>query len=394
VWLPDVQPLLRLPAVASRLEELPDGREAKAVSEVLTAAVQSMGPSQYRRLLEIVLGLDPAYEHLSAQARRERAGKEFRGGHRPVAAGTIRQYHEPRALAELASLLSAQSDEGNVSSTAISERRAKRRIEWHPDVRATWAGERLRFWLMSLPPEAIQPALGQLEEIVRSAGVREWVAYDLYGAYDLAVAGWVPRDASSVAQAIDKALRPEAQLEFLVQDVVFHSSWAESDGVMRRPTLETLQRGPPSFETPGDTETDSAFSLLERENILTRTEDPSGFPFLVVIGTQHPWIGAGGKDHLTEKLRAVLAQAPPPAFTERALYTGVGGGWPSHIITGRIAFDSFPALHASLIGPINEVVVGDARARVFVGSGGTSYSARGIQFIDAPIAPPPQAIAR
>ncbi len=72
-----------------------------------------MASPEYRDLLKVVLGLDPKVEDLSARQRREIAGRQFRGGTRPVAWGTIRQYHEPRALNHLAATLLVLDADGN-----------------------------------------------------------------------------------------------------------------------------------------------------------------------------------------------------------------------------------------------------------------------------------------
>src|SRR5215218_6284702 len=107
VWSPEVQPLLQLPAVQEKADELGADRPAQALKSVLQAAVDDLGESQYRVLLTIVLGLEPQYEFLSAGEKRAVAGERFRGGARKVGAGTIRQHHEPRALDELATRLMA-----------------------------------------------------------------------------------------------------------------------------------------------------------------------------------------------------------------------------------------------------------------------------------------------
>jgi hypothetical protein len=101
-WLHEVgQPLFALRQVRRRFR---DGRASsleEAVVQVLReAAADLTTPS--RRIVEIVLGLDPQYLGKSAQERRTLAGEQFRGGARPVAWGTIRQYHEPKAIDELA----------------------------------------------------------------------------------------------------------------------------------------------------------------------------------------------------------------------------------------------------------------------------------------------------
>jgi hypothetical protein len=85
-----------------------DDVRVKALVDVLSQGVQQLGSRSSAILLSTVLGLDdPTLLDLTASQRRGLAGKRFRNGRRVVTAGTIRQYHEPRALDKLASLLAA-----------------------------------------------------------------------------------------------------------------------------------------------------------------------------------------------------------------------------------------------------------------------------------------------
>jgi hypothetical protein len=76
----------------------------EAVVAALREAAENL-PGPHRKIVEIVLALDPDYRGMTAQARRELAGKEFRGGARPVSGETIRQYHERQAIQMLADQL-------------------------------------------------------------------------------------------------------------------------------------------------------------------------------------------------------------------------------------------------------------------------------------------------
>lgn len=103
VWRNDAGPLLSLPGVRTR-PEAPANSEG-ALKELLLQSLEDVPSPQYRGLLRVVLGLDPEHADLPATERRAVAGRMFRGGSSPVSAGTIRQHHEPKALAELAAVL-------------------------------------------------------------------------------------------------------------------------------------------------------------------------------------------------------------------------------------------------------------------------------------------------
>lgn len=112
LWSSETHALFEIPAVKRRITDPSDTEAPQVVQEVLEAGIDRIRSQQYRHLLMIVLGLDPATHDLSARERRQIAGQQFRGRTKPVAAGTIRTYHEPRALDDLATVLLALDADG------------------------------------------------------------------------------------------------------------------------------------------------------------------------------------------------------------------------------------------------------------------------------------------
>jgi hypothetical protein len=101
--------LMGLDCVRSYVAEGPaEAVYADAVRSYLEFAVTRVPSREYRTLLMVILGLrDERWQRAewrarSAQERRAEAGQLFRGEDGPVASGTIRQIHQPRAVAELA----------------------------------------------------------------------------------------------------------------------------------------------------------------------------------------------------------------------------------------------------------------------------------------------------
>jgi hypothetical protein len=111
--------LLKLNLVADRLAVDPSADEdeldrayCEALSALLRDAVRDPRMRRlYRRVLTCVLPLSDRYAKASVQERRSAAGKEIKDGTKIVKAGTIRTYHEPRALDALASILVAMEAE-------------------------------------------------------------------------------------------------------------------------------------------------------------------------------------------------------------------------------------------------------------------------------------------
>jgi hypothetical protein len=89
-------------------DDTADELDARALTEVLKQAVAQIQVSNYRRILKRVLPLKPGLVGTPIAERRTAAASAFRHeriGDEPVVAETIRTYHEPRALDELARTL-------------------------------------------------------------------------------------------------------------------------------------------------------------------------------------------------------------------------------------------------------------------------------------------------
>jgi hypothetical protein len=112
LWSSETHALFEIPAVRRRIVNPSDAEAPQVVQEVLEAGIHRVRSQQHRNLLMIVLGLDPATRDRPARERRQIAGQQFRGRTKPVAAGTIRTYHEPKALDALATVLLALEADG------------------------------------------------------------------------------------------------------------------------------------------------------------------------------------------------------------------------------------------------------------------------------------------
>ena len=93
----------------------PKASDEKAYSnglrDYLRTAVARMGSDSNRILIEVVFGIgdkqwdNKKWRQKKAKVRRRQAGKEFRPESEPVAADTIRQSYEPKAVEELAAIV-------------------------------------------------------------------------------------------------------------------------------------------------------------------------------------------------------------------------------------------------------------------------------------------------
>jgi hypothetical protein len=106
--------LLELELVVDRLhlDRATNGNErdaayAEALTEALREAVeQRMGRhARYRRLLEHLLPLKPELLSKTLHERRTAGGETMTEGKKVVSAGTVRTYHQPKAVAILSEVL-------------------------------------------------------------------------------------------------------------------------------------------------------------------------------------------------------------------------------------------------------------------------------------------------
>ncbi|HEX4116586.1 MAG TPA: hypothetical protein VHY18_12015 [Solirubrobacteraceae bacterium] len=105
--------MLRLGVVQDRLKDL-DGNAnedqrfrayAKALRSVLTEVIEHDDVSgKSRRLLYDVLPLNEAFRSMKIKERRVEASKHVKPG-KKVKPGTVRTYHEPRALEKFAKVI-------------------------------------------------------------------------------------------------------------------------------------------------------------------------------------------------------------------------------------------------------------------------------------------------
>ncbi|MFL5897453.1 MAG: hypothetical protein ACJ76D_03185 [Solirubrobacterales bacterium] len=100
--------LLGLRCVEDRVDKDFKGKpeaSALALIEILRERVEEIEKKPTRKLLWIIFDFDRDYPDSTAKVRRTVAGERFREGKKPVTHGTVRQYHEPRALDRLSELL-------------------------------------------------------------------------------------------------------------------------------------------------------------------------------------------------------------------------------------------------------------------------------------------------
>jgi hypothetical protein len=374
VWLPDVQPLFKLPAVEEKLAELGEDRAADALRAVLETAVGYLGQSQYRSLLTIVLGLDPAYEHLTAGEKRRIAGQEFRGGERPVSAGTIRQHHEPRALDELAAMLvSARLAEGEDlarDSLELTEA-GTLALEWHPSVHREWAGESLVFWGLSVGGYRRRDVLGRIPEAMSRAGVSSWSIYELIGVFDLLIRAWIPAGAREmdVRSELQTALVDRLKLieVFSVEEVVSSAPWGARDGSLRTPSAEVLSRPPPSSEIDRLNRGDRDVELdhYEALDIVARPKAQRGIGFFVALRLDgHVLSLWDARQSLDRRIIDVVRDARKH-ISDVSIYKG--SGFANFLIHGRARLQRFTSLYPALIEPLSEVApFADLRVNTFV----------------------------
>lgn len=361
VWLPEAQVLLELPAVRENIERLGPDRAADALREALCVSVESLGQSQYRHLLTIVLGLEPAFAEMSAGQKREIAGRQFRGGSKPVSAGTIRQYHEPKALDELAAVLCGTAARAPGPPGESAGEHPLSAIEWHPVLHNLWAGERLVFWRLSFGRYDPKSARARVKEAMESVEVSSWVAYEATGGFDVLIRAWLPAAVSQAdfeAAILDELGDMQLHFDFFAVDkLVRHWPWVLQDQSMGEPSRDLLEGGVPSR----DIESINAGADPERlreyrqRNIVAPVLEEKGIGFMVAVAPAGPAIvPALAQQGAAEAAMAdLLGRVEGKAFSGLSLYAG--SGFARYLVLGRVRPASFSELEESLVRPLGEI---------------------------------------
>jgi hypothetical protein len=351
-WVPDAQPLLDLTVTRERVAELGEGGAGEALRDVLRDAAASLGSSQYERLLNIVLALEPEYEGLAVTERREIAGAEFRGGARPVASGTIRQHHEPRALDQLAAALVARELESHrLALPQIAD--ASTWFEWHPAVHYRWAAERLTFWRLTLPVYDSAVSLQGVSSAMRRSGVHSWALYGLLGGSDLLVRAWLTGPEPEVRRALEAEFSREATVveSFLVDDVVCHWLWNKPDAPNILGPTEAALRMPLDAETlerlQGATAAPELVALGVENGLASVATPEPGAGFMTVV-SQFGALSIQGRRVLRERILSLVNEQS--VAKQVSVYEGLGFG--SHLVLGTVTGGELRDLHTSLIQPL------------------------------------------
>jgi hypothetical protein len=352
IWLPEVQPLLELPTVKERLEAGEDADEA--LRQVLLDAIEGLGQSQYRNLLEIVLGLTPDSESLSAGERRALAGKRFRGGQRPVTAGTIRQHHERRALTELTKRLLAST------RSATARPQAQEWTEWHPAVRESWAEQGLSLWRISVADydsAEIEEILGPL---MRKHKVAAWSVYEMFGIFDFLLEAWLPLTAHAhrFSRELESAygerlVRCDA---FAAEEVVTHWAWRGEGREMRRPAPAILANPPPPQQLERIGAGDGRpFAEMMKSEVAARVAAEPGIGILVSISGLwgYPLLSVAERELVKDLILGVVEEGAGILFQTVLLR---GSGFGDYLLQGKIKPDDFYELKTKLVGPLDRAL--------------------------------------
>lgn len=317
VWLPEIQPLLALPAVHSQIERLGPNHADDALLIALREAVDRLRHPQYQELLTIVLALDERYAGLSARHRREIAGREFRGGTHAVTWGTIRQHHEPRALDLLTSVLTATA--GGADDAVADQRSGTEStrcdVEWHPLVHIEWANERLSFWRLAFREYVRGPIVEDLRALLDDAGVRSWSLDELYGPWDLLLRTWVPSDVSDFRHRLERLTPHSLSMidSFAVDEIVAHWRWPGPDGgELAAPDAAALDNRPSRGELVrverGAAADDPLLLTLARQYLLSVAQSQPGIQFVVSVHPGRP-ITRAASTMLTDRISTLLRDA-------------------------------------------------------------------------------------
>jgi len=380
--------LLEMPAVEARIQE--GAEPADALIAVLREAVDSLGQSQYRNLLEIVLGLNRRTAPMSAGERRHLAGIEFRGGSSPVTAGTIRQHHEPKALDQLAAQLVAQAKQEDHRLRAPTEW-----LEWHPAVHAKWSEERLCLWRLAFSDFQLTQVVEGVQALMDEHQVRTWAVHEMLGVYDLLIEAWLPVavPVTALENGFKRTFHGLLILDpFFVEEVVSHWAWRSAEGAASLSPVESFDDSPPSRELVEiENGSQALLNRYREKDLVERVWEGPGIRFLLLITTRDltPPMPMGAKGTAVEALLSLLREEEGGLVEKEILLRGTG--FAHLVLRGSVRPDAFHLLSERLVRPLQEALHGIwMRPQLFVLSGNEALARHASLVGRAPEEPQPE----
>jgi len=277
-WSTELLPLLNLEPVRARLVARPNADAASVVDGVLEEAIGKLEDPTYRDLLRIVLQLDPETWERPLSERRAAAAARFARDGREISPGTVRQYHEPRALDQLTSILASEVLEARSASLQPATDEI---VRWHPAVHEEVAGERLLLIRATFDSYQRSVVLEPLTRSMDRAGVLSWSVFELLGGVDLLIRAWVDADSwRKLPEELQGSLvgaRLRMFDSFEVRRSISDWSWPfapKPDDVSHlAQQLGSGARGPSG----------ELLHQLEARGLATRARPPKGVRFLVTV---------------------------------------------------------------------------------------------------------------
>jgi serine/threonine protein kinase len=245
---------------------------------------------------------------------------------------------------------------------------------WHHRVHTEKRRERLFYWRIGFEGgyERDRVAAG-IDSACSRTGIKAFIVYELFGAYDLLIRTWMPPDRhfdefENVLTGELESTNLEMCDAFEVDYMIRHWPFSDEHGEPLPPPEERrIGRLQDSEIDEVDTKwPDVRPELLERlidERLLTplnhTTFERPGIKFAIDVSSEGPTDARKLADFEQELLELVDRAS---GISQRSLYAG--SGYAHFMIMGRVDYEAFHAIHSELVSQINTAALSERyRAR-------------------------------
>ena len=233
-------------------------------------------------------------------------------------------------------------------------------VQWHPTLHEEWGHEQLYFMRLGFSPIYDRAAVkAGLFDIFAEHEVRSYVAYEVFGVYDVMLRLWLP--STTTQEAFGRSVETSLKTANLTMSDAFvarrqERNWLwEKEGRIVAPDEERVLAGAPTPAELNALQSDpGVFQEFVKAELIRPLPVNSGVKFFMVLPAPQNATNLA----IRELHKAVGKALDQAQLTEASLYIGQGFGGGAVLIIGRVPFERYYDIGDKLIGEILSQMTG------------------------------------